>query len=154
MQHRDGILLGSQLPCRTCGGFTLLEVMMVVVIVGILAAIALPNYSQYVQRTRRIDAKNLLLAAAARQEQFMLDRRTYTTDMRELGYASDPAVSEEGFYTVDGAVGGCGNIARCFTLTATPVAGRSQANDSQCTAFSVTSAGQRTATGSLGNDCW
>lgn len=142
------------LPYQAERGFTLLEVMMVVAIVGILAAIALPNYSQYVQRTRRVDAKNLLLAAAARQEQFMLDRRTYTTDMKALGYAEDPAISEEGFYQVVTAAGACGSIARCFTLTASPREGSPQENDLQCTKFSVDSAGQRTATGSLGNQCW
>lgn len=142
------------LPYQAERGFTLLEVMMVVAIVGILAAIALPNYSQYVQRTRRVDAKNLLLAAAARQEQFMLDRRTYTVDMTGLGYGANPAISEEGFYEVAAAAGACGSIARCFTLTATPRGGSPQENDSQCTSFSVNSAGQRTATGSLGNQCW
>lgn len=135
-------------------GFTLIELMIVVIIIGVLAAIAVPNYNDYLRKTRRVDAKNLLLEIAGRQEQFMLDRRTYTTDMTNLGYPADPAVSPEGFYRVDAVAGACGDIARCFTLTATPVVGQPQAADFQCTTLSVTSAGARTATGTLGNECW
>lgn len=141
-------------PRERQAGFTLPELMAVVVIVGILAAIAWPSYQEQARKSRRADAKNALMTAAGRQEQFILDRNTYTTDMRELGYASDPGVSENGYYQFDAVAGTCGSIGRCFVLTATARSGSAQAGDSKCTAFSVDSAGARTATGSLGNDCW
>lgn len=135
-------------------GFTLGELMIVVVIVGILATIAYPTYQDQIRKSRRIDAKNALMNVANRQEQFILDRSTYTLDMTDLGFGTDPTVSTEGYYTVDAAVGACGVITRCFTLTATPVAGKSQAGDSKCTTFSLASSGARTATGTMGNECW
>ena len=58
-------------------GFTLIEVMIVVAIVGILAAIALPNYSYYVQRSKIIEATTSLSDARQRTEQLFLDTRTY-----------------------------------------------------------------------------
>lgn len=59
------------------GGFTLLEVMIVVAIVGILAAIALPNYADYVKRGKIIEATSRLSDARVKMEQWYLDHRTY-----------------------------------------------------------------------------
>ena len=135
-------------------GFTLIELAVVVTILGILAAVAYPAYLGQTQKARRSDAKSALLDAVSREEQFVLDHGTYTTDMRELGYASDPHTSTDGFYTVDAVAGACGSIVTCYTLTATPVASRPQSRDTQCTGFSVDATGARTATGTLGTGCW
>ncbi len=58
-------------------GFTLIELMVVVVVIGILSAIAYPNYSDYVTRTRIGEAKNTLSEWRVRMEQYYQDRRTY-----------------------------------------------------------------------------
>lgn len=58
-------------------GFTLIEVMIVVVIVGILAAIALPSYWQYIQRSKIVEATTGLSNFRTRMEQYFLDNRTY-----------------------------------------------------------------------------
>ena len=139
---------------RPSRGFTLIEVLIALVIVGILATVALPAYQASVQKGRRSDAMSLLLDAANRQEQHMLDRSTYTTDMLALGYSADPAVSEEGHYTVDAQACAGGTIATCFTLTATPAAGSPQNDDGRCVTFVLDSSGRRTATGTQADSCW
>ena len=60
-------------------GFTLIEMMITVAIIGILAAIAIPNYQDYVIRARLVDATNTLSATRARLEQHFQDNRRYTT---------------------------------------------------------------------------
>ena len=70
-------------PCAAPGrrarasGFTLIEIMIVVAIVGILAAIAYPSYSEYVQRSRIMDATSGLNDVRTRMEQYFQDNRTY-----------------------------------------------------------------------------
>jgi type IV pilus assembly protein PilE len=61
-----------------CAGFTLIEIMIVVAIIGILSAIALPSYRNYVLRGKIVDATNALSAMRAKMEQFYQDNRTYT----------------------------------------------------------------------------
>ncbi len=138
------------------GGFTLIEVMIVVVVVGILIAIALPSYESSLQKGRRADAKSALLRVASRQEQYMLDRGTYVDDMVELGFAADPMVSEEGHYQVvaTDCNGGTGDLDRCYLLTATPRVGSPQVKDARCTSFVLNSNGAKTATGSDPDSCW
>lgn len=141
---------------RASGGFTLIEVMIVVVVVAILIAIALPNYENSMQKGRRTDAKSALLDVASRQEQYMLDRGTYTDDMRDLGFPVDPMVSEEGHYSVDATdcSGGAADLNRCYRITATPRSGSPQTNDVRCTSFVLGSNGAKTATGSDVDGCW
>ena len=68
---------GSTVTRHRAPGFTLLEMMIVVLIVGILAAIALPNYSDYVKRGKIIEATQRLSDARTKLEQWFLDNRTY-----------------------------------------------------------------------------
>lgn len=136
-------------------GFTLVEVVIVIVIVGILMAIALPGYQDSMRKGRRADAKAVLMDAANRQERFMLDRSRYTENMVELGFGAEPAQSGEGHYLVDVEAPdpNC-PLATCYILTATPVVGGAQADDTDCTSFSVKSTGARSATGAAASQCW
>jgi type IV pilus assembly protein PilE len=72
-----GSRVGSTAAPQRPRGFTLIEMMIVVAIVAVLAAIALPNYADYVKRGKIIDATSKLADARVRLEQWFLDRRTY-----------------------------------------------------------------------------
>lgn len=128
-------------------GFTLMELMVTVVIVGILAAVALPSYRSSVLRSARSDGKSALLEVATRQEQYYLDNKTYTTDMTALGLPASPYITENGTYSVSAAA--TTNIAIDYTLTAAPQGG--QVNDTHCGSLTLTSNGVK---GAASSDCW
>ncbi|MEM8660363.1 MAG: type IV pilin protein [Pseudomonadota bacterium] len=148
-------VLSRSVVNRSMGGFTLIEVIIVVVVVSILMAIGLPAYENSMQKNRRTDAKAALMEVANKQEQFMLDQGTYTGDMTQLGLGADPYPSEEEYYTVDASFcPGDSDFDSCFLLTATPVAGKAQAKDSRCASFTLNSNGVKGPTASNQNDCW
>ena len=140
---------------RTSRGFSLIELMVVVVIATILLSIAVPSYMSQIRQSRRTEAKTALLDLAGREERFLSTNPTgYTTTGPNLGYAALPAVVGSGYYTVSVCSPACAPSAAAapsYTVIATPVAGQSQANDTQCTAFAVDSAGQQYAADSAGN---
>ncbi len=111
-------------------GFTLLELMIVVAIIGVVASIAYPSYQRYLVKAHRSAAQQFMLEVANRQEQFMLDNRTYT-DLAGLGLATPPA-DVSGFYEVT-AVPNNGATPPTFAITATPKAGTIQAGESVLT---------------------
>jgi len=125
-------------------GFTLIELMIVVTIIAIIAAFAYPSYQKSVLKSRRAEGKALVMDAANRQERRFADTNAYTTNMTDLGYAADPAVSENGYYNVDAT------LTNGYTLTATAIG--SQAADTSCATISINALGQKTS--APGNDCW
>lgn len=126
-------------------GFTLIEVMIVVVIISILATIAYPSFTEQVRKSRRADATGGLMDAAQRLERCFTQFNAYNNAACNI-----PATTPEGHYAV--AVNF--PAPNRYTLVATPVATGPQAGDLRCTSFTLTQAGVRTATGTLGNDCW
>lgn len=133
-------------------GFTLVEILVVLAILGILAAIALPSYQESQLRAARADGKNALMQAASDQERFYSNNSSYSTN---AGPLSSPALatvtSPDGFYVISVAACGGSTIASCFVATAT--AQGSQTNDS-CGNLTITSTGVRGASGGTVEECW
>jgi type IV pilus assembly protein PilE len=81
-------------PNRRNHGFTLIELMIVVVIVGILAAIAYPSYRNHILKGNRAGAEAFLMDAAQRQQQYFLDNRAYAPDLATLIGTASPIPNE------------------------------------------------------------
>jgi type IV pilus assembly protein PilE len=134
-------------------GFSLIELMIAVAVIGILAGIAYPSYRDYLRRSDRADAKTALLEDA----QF-LERNFTVANRYDEDSAGNATVLPIGQSPRSGAakytVSATTLNAADFTLTAAPVAGGPMDGDA-CGSFTLDSLGQKDATGSLGGvTCW
>jgi type IV pilus assembly protein PilE len=117
-------------------GFTLIELMIVVAIVGILGAVAFPAYGKYLVKSNRAAAQVHLMELAQAEAQFLADSRSYAASVADLNLKTPAAVSAK--YTI--AIALADGPPSSFTITATPIAGGSQASDGT---LSINSAGTR-----------
>ena len=154
---------------RPATGFTLIELMIVVVIATVLLAIAIPSYQHEMQESRRTEAKTALLDLAGREQRFFSTQNAFTASFVNLGYATSGNPTSvtvgSGYYSVAVSVPAAapdpqvGSIAApSFSITATPVAGGAQASDTACASFTVDSIGYQSAQNSSSTDntatCW
>jgi type IV pilus assembly protein PilE len=132
-------------------GMTLIELMIVMVVVGILVAIAYPSYQSQVQQTRRADGKSALLTAAQELERCFTRFNSYNdagcTVAADIADGGMP--SRDGWYVVTNT---SGTPATTYTLVATPQNG--QADDTKCANLTLTQSGLRGATGTSTARCW
>jgi type IV pilus assembly protein PilE len=140
-------------------GFTLVELMIVVAIVAILAAIAVPQYRKYVQKSNRATAKSALLDLSRREETYYSTNNSYTLNLVSLGYNNItnnqiqvPNSSNPTYTIAFTAPATSGSSASTYTASATPTG--SQTGDG-CGTYSVDYLGnQLPATTSGGSSCW
>jgi type IV pilus assembly protein PilE len=138
---------------RFAKGFTLLELMTVVAIVAILATIVYPNYTRSVRKSRRTEAKTVLLDLAGREERRFSTMSSYSTKPSDLQYDVSPQTDaspfnlKSGFYKIEIT----NSSTTAFTIKATGI--NAQAADTDCTSFTVDNTGKQDSTGSSAT-CW
>ena len=145
-------------------GFTLIELMITLAVVAILAAIAYPSYQDSVRKSRRADAKSVVLNAAQWMERFYTANNRYDQDRGgtavalPAGLTQAPVEGGTKYYNISltDCAGAATVTANTFTLCAVPIAGSAQAND-RCGALTLTNTGVRgvcVAAPPTVDECW
>lgn len=160
MNTREG-----RLGHRRQNGFTLMELMIAVAIVGILAAIAYPSYVDIVVGNNRAVAHSALAELVSQQESYFIQNQKYANNVRDLGFPSSPIglrnnggyidldkkSSNDAIYELQVSPGDPFSGDYNFKVEAVPA--NIQTRDSGCGTLFITASGKRGATGS-GDDCW
>jgi len=132
---------------RTMQGFTLVELMLVVTVIGILAAIVFPNYQEYVMRSNRTEGIALLNDAAARQERYFAQNNAYADTTAKLGYASNQSPNKMYTLSIEDVAAGTS----AYTLKVAPTR-----TDPKCGELSIDQVGKKyvSVTSTPATDCF
>jgi type IV pilus assembly protein PilE len=130
---------------RHQGGFTLIELMIVVAIIGILAAIALPQYTDYVTRARRTDGQSTLLQVAQELERCYTQFSAYNNNSCSVVTAGAVSKASDGDYYLVTASGDT-LLQSTFTLSAAPQDTQKTNDEANCKTLTLTHLGEQGAT--------
>jgi type IV pilus assembly protein PilE len=137
---------------RLTHGFTLIELMITVAIIGVLAAVAYPSYTSHVVKARRSAMESFMLNVANKQEQYVLNSRAYADTLAKLGLTVPTDVSS--YYNVTLAADNAA-APPTYLVTAAPK-GAQLSNDTKCGTLTLNNAGTKTEGGTATSvtECW
>jgi len=131
-------------------GFTLIELMITVLIVGIMSVFGYNSYRSSVIKSNRADAKGKLLEVMQRQERYFSEKSTYTTNLADIGYSGATVLSDKANYLLT-ATAAAGGLNSGLIITAVPQG--NQVKDTACMNFILSSTGQKTVS-TASTTCW
>jgi type IV pilus assembly protein PilE len=137
-------------------GFTMVELVVVMVVAAILIAIAIPGYTSYMRTARRTDAKTALLGLAALEERYFSTSNAYSSTATDLGFstATWPQTVGSGYYqvTVSGVTAATSTATATYIITATAIG--SQQADTNCATYTINQVGTKVANPNTDGQCW
>ena len=150
---------------KRSAGFSLIELMVVVTIITILGAIAIPSYNASIRKSRRAEAKSAIMDLAAREERYFATQNVYSTSPIALQYAATGSgaawpVPIGSYYSISSVTvtAATATTPGTYILQITPTAGSPQLQDSSCQLFQVDQTGKQSSQDGSGNDtsttCW
>jgi type IV pilus assembly protein PilE len=134
---------------RREAGVSLMELLIVLGIIAILAALAITSYRQYILRGNRTAATGTLHDLASREESYFFSNNAYTNNLTILGEPANAPASGTALYSITVAAASSTD----YTVQATAVG--TQLQDTQCTSFTLTREGQKASVGTgSSTTCW
>jgi type IV pilus assembly protein PilE len=125
-------------------GFTLIELMIATAVVAVLAAVALPSYRAHFRKSMRAEAQVYLLSVASREQQFLVDTRSYSASLADIGVAMPDNVARAYNVVLDAPA----SVPPGFSLTATP---KPDQSSERCGTLSIDQNGTKIA---AAGGCW
>jgi type IV pilus assembly protein PilE len=121
LSKAEEVFLEGKMGTLAQRGFSLIELVVVVALIGILASIAYPQYTEYMREARRNDATSTMMEIMQNQERFYTENNSYASNLGNLPqYSTSPVVTPKGYYQITAAACSGTSISECVVLSAAP----------------------------------